>query len=79
MAPGIYTFRVPDFHGGFTTHTTPVEILGETGKSYRIRLIGCGARGEAPGRVLYVRKKSVTASGIRRPKVEETDWLPYKD
>ena len=79
MRTCIDTYRLTDFHGGFTTHSTPAEIIGETEKSYRIRLIGCGARGAAPGQVMYVRKKSVTVDAVLRPPKEYTYRLPYKD
>lgn len=81
MRTGIYTYRMIDFRGGYITRTTPVEILGETQRSYKIRLIGYGAYGAAPGRVMYVRKRSVRTKDTPTPVIPEDAAyrLPYKD
>lgn len=81
MKTGVYTYRLTDFQGGYITCTTPVEIIGETARSYKIRLIGCGAYGATPGRIMYVRKKSVAVNDAPKPATPEAAGyrLPYKD
>lgn len=80
MKKGVYTFRVTDFQGGYITHTTSVEIIGETDKSYKVRFLGFGINGTRPGYETYVRKKAVTVSSAAPVPPKLTGYrLPYKD
>lgn len=76
MKTGTYTYRVTDYRGGYTDQSVRVVVVGETAKSYKVKLLGFGANGTRPGHVTHVRKKAVSlfpAAPIAPPR------LPYKD
>lgn len=62
------------------SHTTSVEVVGETEKSYKVKLLNFGPYSTRPGSVIYVRKKSVRLETapftLKNPLCNR---LPYKD
>lgn len=55
----VYRYKTTDFQGGYIVHETPVEIIGETDKSYKVRFLSYSARGHRPNDVTFVGKKAV--------------------
>lgn len=63
---GLYTYSVKNFFDGkFRKCKMRCEILGETAKSYRIRLGGCSVK-RLCGDEIWVRKKSIFRSYLNK-------------
>lgn len=54
----LYLYETPNYDGTFTRWSTKVDVVGETAKSYFIRL-RTELRGHLPGDVIRVMKKKV--------------------
>ncbi len=54
----MYLYETPNYDGTFTCWNTRVDVLGETAKSYFIRL-RTELRGHLPGDVIRVMKKKI--------------------
>ena len=55
-----YNYKHYGYERGIETYTVPVEVLGETKSSYKVRLLMANIRGRKYGDVIWVRKSSVT-------------------
>lgn len=74
MRTGMYIMRLFSYPDRFTTHRVRVEVIGESAKSYHVRLLERGPTGQQVGTTYWPRKHNVVninaATEIR---------LPYKD
>ena len=55
---GTYYFRVPNFDGTFRRYSTPVEVIAETNKSYRV-ILKYPIRGHLVGDKIWALRKNV--------------------
>lgn len=64
----------------YDTHKVRVEIIGESEKSYHVKLLERGPLGQQIGTTYRARKRNVTniTKVGQRLAVPDT-WLPYKD
>lgn len=72
--PAIYYFSFPDFKGHFKPHSTEVEVIGETEKSYRI-VLKSPIRVRFVGDELWVAKRKVKI----KKEVDVNDFWYNKD
>ena len=78
MRRATYHYRLRDFKGGYTAHKVRVEIVNESEKSYQVRYLEPGTRGQYAGTVKWVRKRNIRwAEEVRTIPIEIR--LPYKD
>lgn len=59
MRVGVYHYKEYDFSGGYVPHSTNVEIVDESEKSYKVKFLQCGPRKQVPGTITWVSKKFV--------------------
>ena len=64
----------------YDAHKVRVEIIGESKKSYHVKLLERGPLGQQIGTTYWARKRNVTniTKVGQRLAVPDT-WLPYKD
>ena len=55
---GTYYFSVPNFDGTFSRYSTPVEVIAETNKSYRV-ILKYPIRGHLVGDKIWALRKNV--------------------
>lgn len=55
---GTYYFSVPNFDGTFSRYFTPVEVIAETNKSYRV-ILKYPIRGHLVGDKIWALRKNV--------------------
>ena len=58
IAKGFYTYRTRNFDGSYNLVPVYVEVVGETSRSYRVRLLQ-PVDGYQPGRLMTVRRHNV--------------------
>lgn len=85
MKIGTYIMKLFNYTDQYVTHNLRVEIIGESDKSYHVRLLERGPLGQQIGTTYWPRKRNViniTEVG-ERPEVEVRVFpdvrLPYKD
>jgi len=61
----------------FDTHRVKVEIIGESAKSYHVKLLERGPQGQHVGTTYWARKRNVI--NINRAVEQQNVRLPYKD
>ena len=54
-----YRCSIYMYEQGIRTLNVPVEVVAQTDKSYRIKLLAAAQNGTKPGDMLWVRKNSV--------------------
>ena len=55
-----YNYKRYGYERGIKTYAVPVEVLGETNSSYKVKLLMSNIRGRHHGDIIWVRKTSVT-------------------
>ncbi len=78
MKKATYIMRKHCFSGEFKSHPVPVEIIGESDKSYQVKLLERGPEGQYVGTTYWVRKHNVI--NIRNTADSPVDVrMPYID
>ena len=75
---GTYYFRVPNFDGTFKRYSTPVEVIAETNKSYRV-ILKHPIRGHLVGDKIWVIKKNVYIEEVVKKEIDVNEFWYSKD
>lgn len=68
---GLYTYRTRNYDGTFNQFHVPVEVIGETARSYRIRLLQ-PLYGHQIGKLMTVRRHNVRINRKPSPKPDHS-------
>ena len=68
---GLYTYRTRNYDGSFNQFHVLVEIIGETARSYRIRLLQ-PLYGHQIGKLMTVRRHNVRLNKQPSPKADHS-------
>ena len=68
---GLYTYRTRNHDGSFNQFHVLVEIIGETARSYRIRLLQ-PLYGHQIGKLMTVRRHNVRLNSPSSPKADHS-------
>ncbi len=83
MKTGTYIMKLFNFSDQYVTHRVRVEIIGESEKSYHVKLLERGPMGQQIGTTYWPRKRNVVNivdTGDRPVLRTAPDVrLPYKD
>lgn len=75
---GTYYFSVPIFYGVFKRYSTPVEVIAETNKSYRV-ILKYPIRGHLVGDKIWVIKKNVHIEEVVKKEIDVNEFWYSKD
>jgi len=79
MRIGTYIMKMFNYTDQFVTHRVRVEIIGESSKSYFVRLLERGPAGQPIGTTYRPRKHNVINIADARQRFVPDLRLPYKD
>lgn len=68
---GLYTYRTRNYDGTFNQFHVLVEVIGETARSYRIRLLQ-PLYGHQIGKLMTVRRHNVRLNSPSSPKADHS-------
>ena len=69
---GLYTYRTRNYDGTFNQFHVLVEVIGETARSYRIRLLQ-PLYGHQIGKLMTVRRHNVRLNHLPTPKHDHSN------
>ena len=75
---GTYYFSVPNFDGTFSRYSTPVEVIAETNKSYRV-ILKYPIRRHLVGDEIWVIKKNVHIEEVVKKENDVNEFWYSKD
>lgn len=81
MKIGTYIMKLFNYTDQYVTHKVQVEIIGESAKSYHVKLLERGPLGQQIGTTYWPRKRNVINITEVRNGVQAVPdiRLPYKD
>ena len=75
---GTYYFSVPNFDGTFKRYSTPVEVIAETNKSYRV-ILKYPIRRHLVGDKIWVIKKNVHIEEVVKKEIDVNEFWYSED